>query len=74
MLNFVEYIFATGHRRIKVVGWERFIPFAEKCAETQLALRVDRAATADECDYIRKWLGYSRNFTILLSLEFRYHH
>jgi hypothetical protein len=42
------------------------------CAESQPASRVDRAATADECDYIRKWLGYSRNFTILFGLEFRY--
>jgi hypothetical protein len=43
--------------------------FAEKCAES----RVDRAATADEAVYIRKQLGYSRNFTILLGPELHYH-
>ena len=46
--------------------------FAENCAEPQPASRVERAATADERDYIRKWLGYSRNVAILLGLEVRY--
>ena len=47
--------------------------FAEKCAESQPASRVDRAATEDECDFIRKWLGYSRNFATLLGPEVSYH-
>jgi hypothetical protein len=47
--------------------------FAEKCAGFQPASRVDRAATADKCDYIRKWLGYSRNFATFLGLEVSYH-